>query len=141
MPVPAPAATPTPTAPISCMALKRNTEPTRAAPTASAAASCPPVPDTMPVTVSSGPVKVVSVVARAASISGSARARIVPAAMRSARFLRSFRVFRASCVPLLSVVVVPGGEAAALSSRAFSSASLVERASRSAAHSATFERR
>ena len=47
MPVPAPAAMPTPTAPISCMALKRSTEPTRAAPTASAAASWPPVPPTM----------------------------------------------------------------------------------------------
>ena len=63
MPVPAPAAMPTPTAPISCMALKRSTEPTRAAPTASAAASCPPLPPTMSCTVSSGASKVVSVVA------------------------------------------------------------------------------
>ena len=50
----APAAIPTPTAPMSCMALKRSTEPTSAAPTASAAASCPPVPPTMSCTVSSG---------------------------------------------------------------------------------------
>ena len=67
MPVPAPAAMPTPTAPISCMALKRSTEPTRAAPTANAAASWPPVPPTMSCTVSSGSPKVVSVVASATS--------------------------------------------------------------------------
>ena len=64
MPVPAPAAMPTPTAPAIWAALKRSTEPTSAAPTASAAASCPPVPETMPVTVPSGPANVVSVVAK-----------------------------------------------------------------------------
>ena len=67
MPVPAPAAMPTPTAPAIWAALKRSTEPTSAAPTASAAASCPPVPETMPVTVPSGPANVVSVVASAAA--------------------------------------------------------------------------
>ena len=56
------------------MALNRSTEPTRAAPTAKAAASWPPVPETMSVTVSSGASNVVSVVARARSMPPAASA-------------------------------------------------------------------
>ena len=85
MPVPAPAATPTPTAPRSCVALNRSTEPTSAAPTASAAASCPPVPATMSVTVSRGPENVVSLAASTSMPGSAGRAPPAPRPPRAPR--------------------------------------------------------